>query len=54
MNANHKIKIVFTGCVGAGKTTAIATISEIDPVSTDVNRPGFHRCETDRNQRCKT
>jgi len=35
MDASHKIKIVFTGCVGAGKTTAIATISEVDPVSTE-------------------
>jgi signal recognition particle receptor subunit beta len=32
---NQKIKIVFTGSVGAGKTTAIATISEIDPISTE-------------------
>lgn len=29
-------KIVFTGCVGAGKTTAIRAISEIEPVVTDV------------------
>ncbi|PPD47293.1 MAG: GTP-binding protein [Methylobacter sp.] len=29
-------KIVFTGCVGAGKTTAITTISEKTPVSTEV------------------
>lgn len=35
MDANHKIKIVFTGCVGAGKTTAIATISEVAPLSTE-------------------
>jgi hypothetical protein len=34
-NANE-IKFVFTGSVGAGKTCAIRTISEIDPVSTDV------------------
>ena len=32
----HEIKIVFTGSVGAGKTTAIATISEKSPISTDV------------------
>jgi len=31
--ANHKI--IFTGPVGAGKTTAIASISEIDPITTD-------------------
>lgn len=35
MDAAHKIKFVFTGCVGAGKTTAIKTISEVDPVSTE-------------------
>lgn len=29
-------KIIFTGPVGAGKTTAIGSISEISPVSTDV------------------
>ncbi len=28
-------KIIFTGPVGAGKTTAIAALSDIDPVSTD-------------------
>lgn len=33
MAANHKI--IFTGPVGAGKTTAIASISEIDPITTD-------------------
>lgn len=32
-----ELKIVFTGAVGAGKTTAIQAISEIDVVSTDVN-----------------
>ncbi len=30
---NHKI--IFTGPVGAGKTTAISSISDIDPVITD-------------------
>lgn len=35
MDANHKIKFVLTGCVGAGKTTAIKTISEVDPISTE-------------------
>jgi len=29
-------KIIFTGPVGAGKTTAIAAISDVAPVSTDV------------------
>lgn len=31
-----EIKIIFTGSTGAGKTTAIAAISEIPPVRTDV------------------
>lgn len=31
-----EIKIVITGAVGAGKTTAIAAISEVSVVSTDV------------------
>jgi uncharacterized protein len=29
-------KIVFTGTMGAGKTTAIAAISEVEPIVTDV------------------
>jgi signal recognition particle receptor subunit beta len=36
MSNDTKIKFVFTGCVGAGKTTAIAAISEVIPVSTEV------------------
>lgn len=28
-------KLVFTGCVGAGKTTAITAISEVPPISTE-------------------
>jgi hypothetical protein len=36
MHTANKIKIVFTGWVGAGKTTAIQTISEDIPISTDV------------------
>ena len=35
-DTSKELKFVFTGCVGAGKTCAIRTISEIDPVSTDV------------------
>lgn len=31
-------KLIFTGTMGAGKTTAIAAISEIAPVRTDVQR----------------
>ncbi|MDD5277223.1 MAG: ATP/GTP-binding protein [Methylovulum sp.] len=36
MNTSKKIKFVFTGCVGAGKTTAIKAISEINAISTEV------------------
>lgn len=36
-------KIIFTGPVGAGKTTAIASISDTPPVSTDVNTSGEER-----------
>lgn len=36
MNKSNEIKFVFTGSVGAGKTCAIASISEVDPVSTEV------------------
>ncbi len=35
MKQRPKFKFVFTGCVGAGKTTAIAAISEISPISTE-------------------
>lgn len=31
----ERLKILFTGSVGSGKTTAIAAISEIDPVTTE-------------------
>lgn len=34
MSTEHKI--LFTGTMGAGKTTAIAAISEIKPINTDV------------------
>lgn len=34
MTSEHKI--LFTGTVGAGKTTAIASISEVDPIRTEV------------------
>jgi uncharacterized protein len=36
MNNIKEIKFVFTGSVGAGKTCAIKTISEINPIYTDV------------------
>jgi len=35
MNLNNELKIVFSGTVGAGKTTAIGCISECPPVSTE-------------------
>lgn len=35
MADNNQIKLVFTGSVGAGKTTAIASISETPPVLTE-------------------
>jgi uncharacterized protein len=41
-------KIIFTGPMGAGKTTAIASISEIPPISTDVrcsDEEGINRKE---------
>ncbi|MCU1718475.1 GTP-binding protein [Pseudomonas sp. 5P_3.1_Bac2] len=41
-------KILFTGTMGAGKTTAISAISEIPPVTTDVqnNDPSLHKDTT--------
>ncbi len=36
-------KIIFTGPVGAGKTAAIAAISDVPPVSTDVACQGDER-----------
>jgi hypothetical protein len=33
---NSELKLVFAGSMGAGKTTAIRAISEIDPILTDV------------------
>ncbi|MDD5272561.1 MAG: ATP/GTP-binding protein [Methylovulum sp.] len=36
MQDSNRIKIVFTGCVGAGKSTAITTISEKSVISTEV------------------
>ena len=37
MNAAAELKIVFTGPMGAGKTTAIAAISDFPPVTTEVH-----------------
>lgn len=36
-------KIIFTGPVGAGKTTAIASISDVPPVRTDANASDMTR-----------
>jgi uncharacterized protein len=35
MNASDELKIVFTGPMGAGKTTAIVSVSDVPPVSTE-------------------
>jgi uncharacterized protein len=35
--SQREYKLIFTGSMGAGKTTAIAAISEITPISTDVD-----------------
>jgi len=35
MFSDHQHKIVFTGPVGAGKTTAIRALSDIEPISTE-------------------
>jgi uncharacterized protein len=37
MMAATPLKVLFTGMVGAGKTTAIAALSEIAPVTTEAN-----------------
>jgi len=37
MKSAGELKIIFTGPMGAGKTTAIAAISDTPPVSTDVH-----------------
>lgn len=45
----REYKILFVGSMGAGKTTAIAAISEIPPASTDVlnsDRAGFDKSHT--------
>lgn len=36
MDSHRECKLIFTGPMGAGKTTAIAAISESPPVSTEV------------------
>jgi uncharacterized protein len=37
MSAAQELKIVFTGPMGAGKTTAITAVSDIPPVSTEMH-----------------
>ncbi|MEA3183427.1 MAG: uncharacterized protein QOI59_6950 [Gammaproteobacteria bacterium] len=37
VSSEQELKIVFTGPMGAGKTTAIRSISDIPPVSTEVD-----------------
>lgn len=41
MPQHQRLKMVFTGSVGAGKTTAIDAVSEIDPISTEVKSTEF-------------
>ncbi len=46
---NSGLKLVFAGSMGAGKTTAIRAISEIEPISTEVgnsDRTEFDKDET--------
>lgn len=40
-----EFKLVFTGPMGAGKTTAIAAISEVPPVSTEVENSDRDQCD---------
>lgn len=47
MQEGQEIKIVFTGPMGAGKTTAIAAISDTPPVSTDVENIDRAACDKD-------
>jgi signal recognition particle receptor subunit beta len=49
MTSAQELKIVFTGPMGAGKTTAIAAISDSPPVTTDVennDRAAFDKDNT--------
>ena len=45
MTPEHELKIVFAGPMGAGKTTAIRAISDIPPVSTEVDNSDRASCD---------
>ena len=47
MNTPAELKIVFTGPMGAGKTTAIAAISDVPPVSTEMRNHDQERFAKD-------
>jgi uncharacterized protein len=44
MNTHQELKIVFSGPMGAGKTTAIRAISDIPPISTEVANTDQESC----------
>jgi len=44
-----EVKIVFAGCMGAGKTTAIRAVSDFDPISTEA-----HNNDTASNAKATT
>jgi signal recognition particle receptor subunit beta len=45
VTTDQELKIVFAGPMGAGKTTAIRTISDIPPVSTEVDNNDRTSCD---------
>lgn len=47
MSSEQELKIVFTGPMGAGKTTAITSISDIPPVATEVDNTDRAACDKD-------
>lgn len=48
LQSSERDKLIFTGPVGVGKTTAIACISDIPPVSTDVQATDETRLKKER------